>query len=198
VGVKLGVNLFLTLASLFLLTAAAFELLPSLNGEKVIAISRTLGTSFVVIFLLIRFIIPTVALFSIESENIFDTDLQGKIEKLDEIRLNSQLEYSSLSQELEPEGTEMIEEDQNLLSKISESVRNAGKKLSETFNTAKIRENIDRVILSLQESIDYITDLIVIFIIQTIVIPILTFFLMKASFQPLIALFFSSFKKEIT
>jgi|GEM_PF-3452098 len=195
-GQTLGVSLFLTLAALFLLTSAVFESLPFLKGEKVIAITNTLGTSMLVLFLLMRFIIPTVALFSMESAKLFGTDINGKIEKLAEIKSRSQLEYNAVSEEMNHLEEEISDEDKNLFSRITDTVRDAGRKISETFNTAKIKANIDRVIESLQESIEYITELIVIFIIQTIVIPILTFFLLKASFQPLIALFFNGFKKE--
>ena len=194
-GIKYGVNLFFILAVLFLLTAAIFESLPYLKGEKVIAISSTLGTSFLVIFLLIRFIIPTVVLISLETENIFGTDISETIVKLDEIQTKSQLEYNSVSQDMNQIEEEEVE-DKNIFSRITDSVREAGRKISETFNTTKIKEDINRVIESLQESIEYITDLIVIFIIQTIIIPILTLFLLKASFQPLISLFMTGFKKE--
>ena len=195
VGTALGVNLFLTLALLFFLTSAVFESLPFLKGEKVIAVCNTLGTSLLVIFLLVRFIIPTIALFSMESEKLFDSGIKTKIEKLEQIKNRSQLEYNEVSSEMDLSSEIESEEDKSLFSRITDSVRDAGKKLTETFNTARIRENINLVIESLQESIEYITELIVIFIIQTIVIPILTFFLLKASFQPLIGLLFSGFKK---
>lgn len=196
VGMALGVNLFFTLAVLFLLTSAVFESLPSLKGEKVIAISNTLGTSLLVLFLLMRFIIPTVALFSMESSKLFGTEIGKKLDKLEEIKTRSKIEYSDISEEMNPTEPVEVVEEKSFFSRISDSVREAGKKITETFNVSKAKENINRVIESLQESIQYITELIVIFIIQTIVIPILTFFLLKASFQPLLVLFFSGFKKE--
>jgi len=197
IGMVYGVNLFLTLAALFFLTASIFESLPVLKGEKVIALSNTLGTSALVIFFLIRFIIPTVALLSMESEKILGTDISKTIEKLEEIKGRSQQEYSTVTEEMNRSETIPPSEEKNVFSRIVDSVKDAGSKLTGTFNIAKQKENINRVIESLRESINHITDLIVIFIIQTIVIPILTFFLLKASFQPLIVFLFSGFRKEI-
>ncbi|MDA3810530.1 MAG: hypothetical protein PF518_09410 [Spirochaetaceae bacterium] len=196
VGMTLGVNLFFTLAVLFFLTSAIFESLPNLKGEKVMAITNTLGTSMLVLFLLIRFIIPTVALFSMESTKLFGTDISAKLEKLEEIKTKTQLEYTAISEELNPIDSVENEKDETFFTRITDTFKEAGKRITDTFNMTKVKKNINRVIESLQESIEYITDLIVIFIIQTIVIPILTFFLLKASFQPLLALFFSAFKKE--
>ncbi|MBI9099810.1 MAG: hypothetical protein JEY91_15125 [Spirochaetaceae bacterium] len=195
-GKAYGVNLFLTLAFLFLLTSAFFESLPFLKGERVIAISNTMSTSMVIIFALFRFIIPTVTLLSLESEKLFGTDVTGTIEKLEEIKNRSHIEYNTVSDEFDQSVIPEQEDDKNFLTRISDSLKDTGRRLSETFNRDKLSENIDRVIKSLGESIEYITDLIVIFIIQTIVIPILTFFLLKASFQPLIILFLSGFRRE--
>ncbi len=196
-GKYLGVNLFLTLALLSLFTSSFIQCFPILKGEKAIAVSATLGTTFLTIFFLARFIIPLITLVSIQSANFFEKDINTLINELEEIKDSSRLEYSQLSSEFEySEETTEQNGDKGLLSRITDSVKNTGKQISDTFNIENLKANIVKVTDSLKESIQHILDLIVLFIIQTIVVPILTLLLLKGACMPLLKLFFNRFSKS--
>jgi low affinity Fe/Cu permease len=71
-------------------------------------------------------------------------------------------------------------------STIGKSIINTASKISSSISTLNIKEKIDGLINSLSGSITHITDLIIIFIVQTVILPLVTLWGLKALTLPII------------
>lgn len=158
IGQWLGFRLLLTVAMIALLLGLW---LPQKYQEKL----RGWGCKLLIISILIRFCLPVVALATNQIDSLF----------LDETYQEASLTLESASKEIDDDSSlpssDARADDGNLLQKIKNVFKNVG-------DAVNLEQRIQHLKSTLSQYTEYIIDLIVIFILKTIVIPLFMLWLL--------------------
>lgn len=195
IGIALSVRWFLSFAFVFLFIKSILKYYPGLLNKlegksfnskfynKLIIFSETFTNLFFLGFILMRFLIPTVAFVSMSTEDMIMDNYESAIKNLEEIKETSDSLYDGIEEQKDIEvlNEVAINDDR------SENAENKSGLFSRFINKTKdiastldIRGKYQGIISKLTGIVKHTIDLIIIFVLQTMIIPLVTIWGLKA------------------
>jgi len=172
-------------------------------------LQSSLASLFLAAFILIRFLIPAVAFISINTEDIVMSKYQDSLTHLEEIHKSAQNQYRDIHDDIksdtEPTEQKTSEEitlfplqtepkKEGLFSSLKNKILNGSDLLIEkateateafkktvirTKSSFDLKKKVDDLMTKLNGMITYFIDLVIIFLFQTVVLPLVTLWLLK-------------------
>jgi hypothetical protein len=153
IGIWFGFNVLICFSMLILLTGIWIPKIQNIN-------LKTLGCKLVIISIIIRFGIPFTA---VSSGKIYDLFLKDKYEKATESleKIKGEIEASNLAEENMEQ-----KEEPGILNSLKDKYQNL-------TGSIDIKDRLSALKDSVSNAVEYIINLIIVFVLQTILIPLL-------------------------